>query len=76
MKSQLPALIIPKGCPARPDGNSGAVANASVSPDRAVVDSAAADGVNVRSMRNVPDCSEPQLYRVAPPVRNKKKRFG
>ena len=71
MKSQLPALMISIGCPARPDGDSGAVANASVSPDRA-----ATDGGNARSMGNASDCFEPQLYRVAPPVRSKKKRFG
>jgi hypothetical protein len=75
MKSQLPALMIPKGCTAQPDGGPGAVANANVSPDRAAVDGAA-DGANVRSMGNASDCFEPQLYRVAPPVRSKKKRFG
>lgn len=71
MKSQLPALMIPKGRPARSDGDSGVDANASASPDHAAV-----DGASVSSILTASACFEPRRYEVAPRVRSKKKRFG
>ena len=76
MKSQLPALMIPKGYLARPDGDSGVDGNTTVSADRAAPDGTAAEGVSVPSMLITSACFEPRLYRVAPRIRSKKKRFG